>query len=199
MEILIASAFTAVGGIFRRFWGGWEQIPLKGIHVIKIIISLILGLLVGLYVFGLTLPGYLCPLLLTGVFLNPRHSKGQGMGKTTFMNFTKSILWMSGSYGVLTLIAGAVLWYLTTNTLWLFFGVAGVLTSAGYLFGWYISPIFFKMNPDGSYVTPVLQTGNTLDGKPAYFIDSATCWGEIVIGMLVLGGLPFLQLLSTIL
>ena len=187
MAIIFGLLFSVLGGIFRRFWGGWLNMPYK--QIVKITTAGVLGLVCGWFAFTNVLSAPVFAIWIIVILLNPWHSKGQGMGVPTGSpSLVKSIMWMSGTYGAFTLAAALSFCVLETSLFPLGYAIMGFLTSIPYLFGWYVTPKFMKVNANYGYIKPFLKLGKNADGTPSYFLDSVTGWGEIGIGILTLGG-----------
>ncbi len=185
--MIFASLSTLLGALLRRFWGGWEQDQVHiEWHFVKIGIVAAVGILIGLFSLHYAHSALLFGVVLLLMFLNPFHSKGQGMGKVPGTSLIKSVFWMSSSYGVLTAISGLVLCLSDKNPINLLYCPTGFLASAGYLLGWYVLPkLFGGITQDGKYNKQLKLFGGTI-------IDSPTSIGELVLGSLLVGALPWI-------
>ncbi|MDE2099137.1 MAG: hypothetical protein KGL39_17920 [Patescibacteria group bacterium] len=182
---LFAFIATIAGAFLRRFWGGWEQESVPEVHFIKMAIVLALNMLVGIFVFLKPELGMIYGFILLAVFLNPFHAEGQRMGfAKSSPSLSRSVLIMSGSYGAFTSLAAIVFAYMTHASWPMFYAPMGFLASAGYLLGWYVlPPLFGGLDANNGYVKKV-KLGS------AYLIDGPAASGELVLGALLVGGIP---------
>lgn len=194
MSSLIAALCLFVGAFLRRFFGGWEADTIE--HILKIGIVIGVSIIVGLFTLYSSSAALAYAICMVAAFLNPFHAKGQRMGSGGPPSLLGSILWMSGSYGFVTLITGILLTFLDRSAWPLAYCLCGFLVSGPYLLGRYIlSPLFGGIDAQGNFVRPLWKTAITADGKPVWFIDSPTAIGELGLGALLIGGLPLAKAL----
>jgi hypothetical protein len=178
--------FIFVGAFFRRFWGGWEGSDVPEAHFFKIGVCLALSILLGVLTFHYATTALFFGGAMLVTFLNPFHSKGQRMGFGGPPSLVGSVLWMSGSYGVLAfLVSGITAW--SEKAAWpLLFAPLGLLASGGYLIAFYVLPrLSSTFNPNA--FTAKVKLGN------AYLIDGPPAIGELCLGALLIGGMPLIN------
>ena len=167
--------FPIIGGFFRRFWGGWENIfP----HIVKVVMGYAFMFAIAFFVTRNLYAAICFGVVMGTAFLNPLHSWGMGMGAAPGRSLAACVAVMGGSYGIFTSCAAAGLVYFTGHIVYLLYAITGSLTPLGYIFGyWFFNK--FRKNPDGTY-RPIWQTS-----PGVWFLDVPTAVGEVGIGMLL--------------
>lgn len=175
---------SAVGAVFRRWWGGWFAPS----HFMKLLAGFVFPLSI---VWGGTENSYAAlwvALCVEGLWLNTFNSEGFDMGRNPSKPLRHCILWMGGTNGAYTTLAASGLAFFTGHYFTLLYALTGFLTPLGYLLGWWLYEHVIGKNESGNW-KPIGYCGLNPDGKPNYFIDGPGSIGELCLGALALGGL----------
>ncbi len=175
--MIVAAIFTLIGGLFRRWWGGWLN---TAPHLVKLALGFVLAFAAGFVCldFVTSALAFAVPVGLS--FINPFHSKFMRMGRPSPPNpnpgLKTCILGMGLTYSAYAL-AGGVAAAFCEQSLWpLLFAPVGFPIALGYAFAWWLNDRF--------KVFPIGKTGSS------YFLDGPTALGEVFLGMAMIGGLP---------
>lgn len=175
MEYAILTLSLVSGAIFRRWWGGWFHPN----GLLKRVLGFILPLAVCFVVLGNSyLALALAAIILFG-WLMPYHGYGIGMGSNPDHPLWACLLVMGLQYGLLTTLAGKVWEYMLPHSGGLYYAPMGYVICLGY----YISSKI-GVKPWGEY-----PHGNWL-------IDGYTCYGELILGAVLVGGIPLARLIG---
>lgn len=173
---------TIISLLFRRYWGGW----FKPNPIIKRILAFLLPFC---QLFFMTRNSYIAlfvSIVILLAFLNNFHGEGMRMGRGGKPSLLNCILIMGGSYGAYMTIAGLIWSYFSDNYWYCLLGCFGFLTPLGYIIGWTLWERL-KLKPFGEYP------------KNNVFIDGATSIGELWLGYCLLGSLPTIHYIVTML
>ena len=175
MEYAITIISIISGGLFRRYWGGWFSPDATA----KRIIGFLLPLVICLYVFGMNWLCLIIPSFVLFGCLMPLHGYGISMGTDPKHSTIACISVMLAQYGLLTLAAGIVWECFLKHSGGLFYAPMGCIIWAGYYL-----PLKLCVKSWGEY-----PKGN-------WFIDGHTCYGELILGATLIGGIPLAHLLA---
>ena len=170
---IILSALS--GALFRRWWGGWFSPN----AILKRIIGFLLPLIVCFYVFGLSWLCLIIPSFILFGWLMPFHGYGIGMGSFPDHPLWACIVVMLAQYGLLTLAIGVVWHSLSPQSGGLYYAPSGCIVFVGYFIMSMIDVKNWGEYPIGNW-----------------FIDGYTCYGELILGAVLVGGIPLAHLFA---
>lgn len=172
MEYAILALSLISGAIFRRWWGGWFQPN----ATLKRIIGFILPLVVCFLVIGNSYLAIAMSAIILFGWLMPHHGYGMGMGFDGNRKTLSCILVMLAQYGGLTVLAGVMWELIKVHSGGLYYAPMGCIIWLGYYLSWFVCRKF--------------------DIKQTSFADSPTCYGELFLGAILVGGIPLARLIA---
>lgn len=179
MEYAILILSLISGAIFRRWWGGWFSPN----ATLKRIIGFILPLTVCFFVFGINWLTLIIPSFILFGWLMPYHGYGISMGRWPNHPLWSCILVMLAQYGGLTVIAGIVWEIMSKGTGGLIYAPIGCIIPFAYYASWELWERF-KLKSWGEY-----PEGN-------WFVDGAGSYSELMLGALLIGGIPLAHIIA---
>jgi len=172
MEYAILILSLVLGSIYRRMKGGWCNINSTVLRVSGFLTPLSICLLCG---FPAVLSVVLSSFVTFG-WLMPYHGYGMGMGFDGNRKTWECILVMLAQYGGVTLLAGIAWELIQPHSGGLYYAPMGCIIWLGYYLSWFVCKRF--------------------DIKPTSFTDSPTCYGELILGAVLVGGIPLAHILA---
>jgi len=164
--------FLIIGGLFRRYWGGWYQPN----GILKRVMLVMIAVLTCYLRFGMSwIVLAIAPFIVFG-FLMPKHGYGISMGRYEPHPLWACITVMTAQYLGLTALAGITWEFIQPNTGGLIYAFMGALVPLGYYLSWIVWERF-NLKPWGEY-----PKGNV-------FIDGPCAYAELILGATLLGGI----------
>lgn len=168
-------SLSAVGAVFRRWWGGWHVHS----HILKVLVGYSLSLSVGMFVIHGFYAALAFGLVVGSAWLNPLHSWGMGMGYDKSGKSTLAcISVMGGSYGLFSALAAGLTCWLSKDMGYAWYALTGFLVPFPYFLAW----IWAVRR--GYLTDPTKMQFLKIGGQ--WFIDSPTAIGECFLGALLL-------------
>jgi hypothetical protein len=128
-----------IGGIFRRWWGGWHSPN----GTVKRVAGFVLPLIICAVIFKLSWLSLIIPSLVLFGWLMPGHGYGIGMGSNADHPRWACLLVMGLQYGGLTATIGVAWNLLAPGTGGLIYAPLGLLVPFGY---WTMNVLWSKCN-----------------------------------------------------
>lgn len=164
-----------IGGLYRRAKGGWCNINSTVLRIVGFLIPLTICFLLS---FSIVLSISISSFVTFG-WLMPKHGYGIGMGSNKDHTLLACIAAMLAQYGLLTILAGIVWEYIMPHSGGLYYAQMGCIIWLGYFI-----PSRMKIKSLIEY-----PKGN-------WFIDGYTCYGELILGAVLVGGIPLANIIA---